>query len=83
MAASSARSIHDPATCETCAPWHGHPAAVAAHKAAVDAVAQIKASPTTSVTLDRGGGLDGRIHIDWCLRCQRPLSRCSCGELPS
>lgn len=35
---------------------------------------------TISVTLDRGGGLDGRIHIGWCLLCQRPTERCACGH---
>lgn len=38
------------------------------------------ADPTTmSVTLDRGGGLDGRIHIAWCLIHQTPTDRCACG----
>lgn len=34
---------------------------------------------TTDVTLDAGYGR--RTHITWCLTCQAPATRCSCGNI--
>lgn len=50
-------------------------------EAALAAMAGVEPPTTVSVTLDRGGGLDGREHIAWCLTCQRPHpERCTCGN---
>lgn len=56
----------------------GQAAWTAGATAAHSAVAQVAIPTTTTLTLDRGGGLDGRITFAWCLTHQAPLDRCPC-----